>query len=120
MKQFGAHLRAMREAKQMSQTKLSRVLYDRWGDDDGVSDATIGNWEGGKVDDIGAGALARVVVVLEGDIYDTFRRLVIAQGVFGDGPAPDAPPPSDTQPAPGPRRPRPGGKSGNGSKRRSS
>ena len=90
MEEFGVYLRSLRAARGLSRPELRDQIRDRFGDARGVSTKTIENWEGGKIDGMSAGALARLAVVLEADYEDVFSKLVAAQIAARGGHAPGA------------------------------
>jgi transcriptional regulator with XRE-family HTH domain len=117
VEQFGSYLRSLRAARGLSRPELRDQIRDRFGDARGISTKTLENWEGGKIDGMSAGALARLVVVLEADYEDVFSKLVAAQLASRDAHAPGAGAPDRGagHEARGQRQRR----SGSGSKRRS-
>jgi transcriptional regulator with XRE-family HTH domain len=116
VEEFGQYLRSLRAARGLSRPDLRDRIRDRFGDARGISIKTLENWEGGKIDGMSAGALARLVVVLDADYEDVFSRLVAAQLAARDAHAPGAGSPERAGlEARGQRQRR----SGSGSKRRS-
>ena len=94
MEEFGHYLQSLREARGLSRPQLRDKIRDRFGDARGISTKTLENWEGGKIKGMSAGALARLVVVLDADYEEVFGRLVSAQLAARAGHVPGATPPA--------------------------